>query len=832
MSDCPTKQFFAPKAEIGGLIAASRCLPAPARIPNELVEPENPLEPIVILERLGPITLYNLSVTVRCASPSTGPDVSVPYGKFSETYYWNAGLGLSDEDVARLVHLDINTWLAAQLYAETLTPESMAMYTGLPRSTCAAVVASLNEALGRLNETARVYAAGLLRCRWGNTLQRATCPDPDMARPYDYPGAVYEAIVPANTIYSDLSQEDADALALQQAQSMLNCLYENDDVLVNCVDYPGAAEPPMEPVPTDAEPVYPGLPLRVGSYTVRRGTFASTESRAAANAEARAFGYGQLVCFYVNDLITVYCTDPNARGEGVDPTTTDPAMANPETGSRGQIVTIPRGFSTSVLSTEDANAQARILADSLLECCYINKELSGECPPVLVVDEHGNPVLGPDGQPIYVQADPGLSDQYSYVIKAGTYTSCVSQEDADAQAEMQVQGLLNCIYCNRIVLPSCVPSWVLEAVTAGVVRPDGTLYKVDLPLEPSKLIDPYTGVPVDISQWSVDATAGVPAGVYCSSNYEESQQVADSSTLPLRELDVLKECVFQNDEVVGACSSEDPYGGGGRKPNGEPYIFVSKFPAGTSLSRELSSPIPGEIVIVPAGTISVTASDVPGTKRPTDDGYDPDYNDRLTKAYANAQAVNLIMTMMTCVFGHPKTIAWCDHPEEWEVIGGTGFPYMPDPYAQLWQYGAGKLPDNLFEESHTADDPLVVGKDTFISTKSQQEVVDELQQFLASSLLCIYYNDEQQAFCPPDMEYNHGGITAARAILARTKDEANAIALFEAQTSLDCTLPGGGGGGEPGPPGPQGPPGDPGPSGPPSTEIIYTCSGSCFGVYT
>ena len=93
-----------------------------------------------------------------------------------------------------------------------------------------------------------------------------------------------------------------------------------------------------------------------------------------------------------------------------------------------------------------------------------------------------------------------------------------------------------CYYCNDIVLPTCVPTWVIEAVTTGIVLtvpiPDleldvGDVYMLDLPLEPEDIYNPYSGEKEDLSKWSKFATAGVPSDMICALNYQPTAVIGE-----------------------------------------------------------------------------------------------------------------------------------------------------------------------------------------------------------------------------------------------------------------------------------------------------------------
>jgi hypothetical protein len=63
-----------------------------------------------------------------------------------------------------------------------------------------------------------------------------------------------------------------------------------------------------------------------------------------------------------------------ARPLGVNPVNTSPiSSVAPDP---GQMVTVPYGYFNSDISPVEPNRLAEELANSLLECCFINKEIA------------------------------------------------------------------------------------------------------------------------------------------------------------------------------------------------------------------------------------------------------------------------------------------------------------------------------------------------------------------------------------------------------------------------------------------------------------------------
>ena len=187
-------------------------------------------------------------------------------------------------------------------------------------------------------------------------------------------------------------------------------------------------------------------------------------------------------------------------------------MCSSDLPGKGQVITIEPGVIRSNISTEAAIQEATLLAESLLECCFVNVAKTVTCPDYeyTYTDENGVK------QTKSIPASEEKSPQYSMSIAAGVFSSCVSQEEADREAETFIQSALSCYYCNDVVLPTCVPDDVLQEVKAAIDRKDYSI----LPLDPNKY---------DISQWSEDATVGAPPGYVCGFEYEQAQQIAETA---------------------------------------------------------------------------------------------------------------------------------------------------------------------------------------------------------------------------------------------------------------------------------------------------------------
>lgn len=378
-------------------------------------------------------------------------------------------------------------------------------------------------------------------------------------------------VVPASIIKSHISQEDADTQARILAESMLKCMYGNEPVVVECQDLPEYQGVVIEKVPTDRYPVLPGLEPRVGTYTIGKDVILSATSTSIATTEATTMALGMLVCYYINQEVFLACYiapegeepyDDNkkaqirrrARGAGVIPTSDNWVKADPATGTLGQEVYIPAGFFTSTVSPEEADELARTLAQSLLECCYVNERIELECPECTVTDAEGNP--------IQVKAVRDATKNWKVVIEEGRFTSCESQEIANEMAMNEALGMLECYYGNPEILPTCVPDWVLDSIAAG---------KLQLPLSQAIVgrgmalayIDDGTNR-VNVEDLPETAMDGVRENTYvikddCQAAYDQAIRSRKTLRDAIRNEDTDEVCLHMNDEFLYGCLVYDIY---------------------------------------------------------------------------------------------------------------------------------------------------------------------------------------------------------------------------------------------------------------------------------
>lgn len=779
-NDCEKITFYAPSDRRGGVKPIPSCEPGQLIVPEDLPIPPNPETPEPVIRMPRPLEVRSAPYKFICDNEKDredydygiDPSVEIPSKYLSladagspdyiENYYYGSGSAVivpegyvtttipfsSVPDIASdvLNYIAVNNrevdieyllrlaspGLDADERVNNLVNKLVSRY-GFTAAQAETLVNLFDTAQSKANESAHTYGESTLVCAWENTVQETNCEDLEMAHYYDHPDAVYHAVIPAGTYKSLISQADADRMAADAAAAMLNCFYISNAVQASCEDLGYE-----EPVPNKEDG-------RRGTVVVPRGTFTSTISIEDATEQASTYAKSLLVCYYTNTKIELSCDDENARNLGVTPTPDNRVEItltsdNPRIPGKGQSITIEPGVIQSNISTEAAIQEATLLAESLLECCFVNVAKTVTCPAheYTYTDENGVK------QTEQIPASEEKSPQYSMSIEAGVFSSCVSQEEADREAETFIQSTLSCYYCNTVVWPTCVPADVLQEVKEHIARKDYSI----LPLDPNNY---------DISQWSEDATVGAPPEYVCGFEYEQAQQIAETAARTiihdLRSTESSK-CRYTNDLLYAGCYFNDPFGNDSNVDGtkavyyksyapgiGKIPYFVYKANVDKRLNKNVSTPTLGTYVAIPAGTISVTINDVPASFKAPDviettpfDPLDPDNEDNAAteellpmpgvdvngegeieieamrvKAYANELALKMAMGMVQCLYANPEMTITC-----YDV----GKPGASSPDGT----NAWTVPAELF-----------VGP-------SYKVVIAEAKKLLESMVLCLYPN--------------------------------------------------------------------------------------------
>lgn len=523
---------------------------------DAFVTPEpcpTPVTPAVSIPE--PLVIGNLEVTETCpaTAPKNGPnglDSTVAANRYTRNFHFTTITGITDNQLSFISTISVGE--RAELADESTTVSRIVEITGL--STAQAT--ELNNSVSSLQTTVDTLAATLaydsIDCYWENTEQTANCSVGAITNaekaglPTEQQNLVNNpSTVAAGTYKSSVSQAVADAAALAEAQSELLCLFGNAERTRTCLDI-GFSEAITD---TDSTPDTLDGQVRKGSYTVTANSVFSSDSIAAANAAADAVAEGELNCFYPNEVVVVTCA-----GEGRvagSPGTTGPPVGNPLTNTRGQSITMPAGFLTSLVSTADANDIARDYALSLLECWICNQEQVVTCPTLTYVDKDGN---------VQNRTPSPNSDPVSVTVAACTIKSEIDQNDANTRAALIGEQQLGCVYCNPQILPVCVPP---EYATTTPVP-----------------ISSY-----DRDTWSRDATRGVPEDYYCCTDNQAAQtcyDIADTTAgTPIDSIVNDTDCRYANTDIYACCSDYQTAGDILENPD-----QCGSIPAGTFLVGE------------------------------------------------------------------------------------------------------------------------------------------------------------------------------------------------------------------------------------------------------
>jgi len=725
--------------------------------------PEPPAD-LLIPEAL---LIGNDQLTLSCADlENVGPEgepVTIPRDSFQEPFFFASLVELTAAQlnyIASLEESDLQALVPKNISASTIASELKL------NSTQGTIVrAAFDAAIDDVNAQALESATATITCLWWNTEQTATCPeDALLEAPENAPSSVQNpSVVAEGTVSSSISQEDADQQALILAQSELQCLWGNDEIILTCQDL-GLDEA----VPNDNDEIFPGIGLRVGTVVIPANTLLSTDSKNDADNQALILAQETLNCFYINEAVTISCADIGKIGVELI------GVGNAVDGTTGHIVTVPEGFVVSSISSEDAQTSAESLAESLLVCQWINDAMEKTCPAAVIYPGT------PDEETVY--PSPSLSPNYQASVAAGTFTSEISKEDANERAQLLLDGELQCVYCNNQILPLCIPEGLL----------------IEPPI-PESLVD---------ENWSLDATLGLAAGTFCGPVPEDVVVIADTvGNLPVRIQPDGDNCLYGNSEVVVACVEEEGVTG----------LFTSTTGADLSPNSKPNpfAELPGaRQVTIAANTVTVRADDVPVGFQPTD----PNRN----KNYANAIALQQGLSFLDCFFENDATIYTCElnqgkngvspnSKDNVEVTAGTFRSNVSKEEAQLQADALGlTLLDCFFDNEETlftcavhqekldvspnSNDHILVAAGTFTSYISQVEANTQAAALGLASLNCFYESAAILVTCEDDLgltnvstkSRNNISIPQGAFISYSSQEEADLEARAIGLASLNC----------------------------------------------
>lgn len=309
-------------------------------------------------------------------------------------------------------------------------------------------------------------ARNLLVCQVENTIQNAVCPTGS------YTGS--SALVPPNFEYTPTASvaagsvlvtfgltaasttggqtafnnfnipsltaaaEQANIIALSQAESQLRCVYANSATTAACC----TSEAPHNNlgytycVPATG-PSITGSATAVGFYTVASNTIFSAVSSTEANSIAAVLALSSLNCYFPSNAVTVSCTPYSPPYSYAPNSTTSFSLP------AGAIILTDLNSSVTA-----ATQQATAIAQSSLNCFWSNDPQSATCPP-------SGTFTAIDNQQYDLPASTANSVSYTASVGADTVISYSSKTAANEQAALLAQAQLSCIYCSEEVPATC-----------------------------------------------------------------------------------------------------------------------------------------------------------------------------------------------------------------------------------------------------------------------------------------------------------------------------------------------------------------------------------------
>ena len=634
--------------------------------------PADTSEPLETLRTPEPLVVANEEFTLRCADLSGagphGDEVILSAGTETEVFQWTSIPDVSETQLHRLAEADVTSKASNGLSAEDMEGILESYQTNYVLTE----LARLKEVIA---SSVHASAVAALDCYWLSAQISVRCTDVHSAVNGQFPevsGVNNPSVVPTGAVQSRLSQADANNMATQMARRALGCLVPNDESTLSCEDLGFSEAVPVDPLEQTER-------RRIGVVSVPAGVaFAAT--KAEANEQALAAARAGLDCFFYNEQLEVACAqqagfehaytgEPSSLAEG--------RVGNPVTVAARSVIMEGDGASTAA-----ANALARSRAGALLRCTFRNTAQTVVCPEAVA-----------DGVTLVPRSTAPL------VVPAGIYEA-TSQEEADQLARAMGLLQLQCEYCNPYIPPTCVaPGYVNSP---GAVLPPG-------------LVD---------NRWSIDVTAGLAAGVVCSSDPAQvmpAAQAAAVARLPVKDAG----CIYQNDQMWFGCLATLPAGvsppaGGYHHPS---YASNTGLPPGYSelppLSEQLSPnslPAPAGDTpwqVLEAGAYQISDVDVPTGVHPKD--------------YANERARLYGLALLDCKFGNPQMTVTCESA-----------------------YGRDRFDQSIIAQGQGQSVSVDMPRAAYESVVSFKDAVEAALAAARISLDCYYENDELRVSCWQD----------------------------------------------------------------------------------
>ena len=415
---CKEIKFYAPADTFGGVKPPVACGEEVKRVPNELVEPEGELPAPKELLVPQPLRVWNRYASYKCEDA---------YPAELENYVPNPNKDVYDEvlsvvedgvitDSVSFAYLDLT---AEQLDYIARTDVGFRLEQGIHTGTAYTVV----------------DVAELLRI----------------------------SVIAATSLLRDMlnKQQQVDEVAQTQARSGIICYWWNYEQSVDCKSLFAAEDDSIKQTDYATSAEHSDAVARA---VIQQNVIKSYVDQADANATARRLAEAALNCFFLSDAVHIECTD---KDHGyTEPVPNDVVSVIPGMKGRRGVVDVAAGVFISTVSKEDANTQARTYAESLLNCYYINEEVSSRCA---ATDARSVGVDPTSSLAISADAKVGIQGQY-ITIPAGAYWS--DAKDATTakltyEAQVAADSVITCCFISPPIQARCLS--IKDPVTGEVL---------------------------------------------------------------------------------------------------------------------------------------------------------------------------------------------------------------------------------------------------------------------------------------------------------------------------------------------------------------------------
>lgn len=405
--NCEDIKFYAPADTFGGVKPAIACGEEVVRIPDELVEPEGTLPEAQTLLVPPPLRVWNRYASYQCKDsyPAELPD----------------GTPNPDKDV----------------YDEVLSVVEDGVITDSVSFAYLDLTAEQLDYIARTDVSFR-FEQGIH--------QGITYTVVDVAELFRI------SVVAAKTLLDDTltKQTQVDTVAITQAQSNIVCYWWNYEQVADCKT---VFTPNDDTITQSDYATSKDHSDAVSRSVIQAKVVKSYVGQDDANTAAKRLAESALNCFFLSDAVHIECTDEEHGYTEPVPNDVQSLVLGLK-GRRG-VVDVAAGAFISTVSKEDANTQAKTYAESLLNCYYVNEEVSSRCA---ATDARSVGIDPTSSLAISADAKIGLQGQY-ITIPAGSYWS--DAKDATTaqlthEAQVTADSVITCCFVSPPVQARCL----------------------------------------------------------------------------------------------------------------------------------------------------------------------------------------------------------------------------------------------------------------------------------------------------------------------------------------------------------------------------------------